>query len=519
MAFDENEDIDSEANPPDQGAGALPMGGDSELPDDDQVQAIDENAPPTPGNDGEVERAFQATTPTATEGALPTQDTSEPPSRVSSEIPSLIQRILDFAKEKFGEAKGVLPTSDEMGAAEEARSAAARTTGRVPPERMKPVTGPDLSGVKQVFTGPEEESDDFHQGDYANDGPAPAAPLSKIEAGAGAARPDTLAAVKNAVNPNGWMNDVEAAAKSISYAMNKGGMDAGLGILQAYRREYDVAKSFAQVAFEHGNVTSALDAANRAMRNLPGGEWAQFTQGPGNSITATVAVVGQPAETYNLSPQQFHNLLNGKVGVYDAMLDRGVGQTIAGIGRKVEPYTPRVVPGTRAERLKEQEASDAAERAESLENVKGKNRVEEQRAKSEGFLGKEQVRRDTALGVQSMKSEDARAKTEAYSRAAVARVLGQLQKQHENTENAREQARLRAMAKIVQMVGQGGDIDAADAQLRKYGSSIQDLFGGQPTRAPQAPSAPRQAPAQGGAKPAGKWVFGPDGKPVWQPGG
>ncbi len=150
---------------------------------------------------------------------------------------------------------------------------------------------------------------------------------------------DTKNAIENKVDPPQALSGPSRAMETVKYAANTGGMDAGLGAYQRYAAEYDPARSFAAVALDHGNVSSALDAANRAFKSVPSDESVQFAQGPGPYITATVMGKNGAVNAFRLAPNQLSNLLKGQAGQFENVVHNGVQQALTSLVTP-RPSTP-----------------------------------------------------------------------------------------------------------------------------------------------------------------------------------
>jgi hypothetical protein len=163
-------------------------------------------------------------------------------------------------------------------------------------------------------------------------GNAIAAPFQKAAAGYAAgwqrllsgqgAMPHAVAeTVAASTNPDG-SNPTETL-DALHKATERGGPDTGVAFMQNRVGVYDAARGWAAAAYDGKNLSAAIDAANRAYKNLPLAEQVKFSTGPNGSVTATVsgANEGDQPISYALPSANFRELMRGKSGfAYDILM-------------------------------------------------------------------------------------------------------------------------------------------------------------------------------------------------------
>jgi hypothetical protein len=120
-------------------------------------------------------------------------------------------------------------------------------------------------------------------------------PLMQHLGGAKAMDPNIVRAIEYALDPQGSMPPVEKKMRAVQHAYQKGlqqtgdpreAANAALGVLQHQRKNYDMWRTAAAVKMHHGDIGSAIEAANKAFE-APFGHTVHFAPA-GDSVTATI---------------------------------------------------------------------------------------------------------------------------------------------------------------------------------------------------------------------------------------
>lgn len=142
------------------------------------------------------------------------------------------------------------------------------------------------------------------------------------------------------------MSPDEVNLRSVHLAAQQGGKDTAWALMQHYRQKFGTYRNFAAAALngspqKPGDLNAAIQAANQAFPNVLDGTQVQFAPAQ-NGIQATVNKVGgnQPIAKTVLTPQQFGQLLQGKAGQYDNLMEHttaGALRQVQGTGQQQQP--------------------------------------------------------------------------------------------------------------------------------------------------------------------------------------
>jgi hypothetical protein len=154
--------------------------------------------------------------------------------------------------------------------------------------------------------------------------------------GDNAATPQEVQGIAAQVGNTG--NPDANAALTVAKAAEVGGPEAADKVIAYGKQRYNVQMAHALAAAQGtpqrpADLRVAADSATKAYSFMPDGVGARFTASP-NGITATVTPWGQQPSTYELSPQQFAQVVDVKKdGLFDAVYARG------GIGSILDEVT------------------------------------------------------------------------------------------------------------------------------------------------------------------------------------
>ena len=190
-----------------------------------------------------------------------------------------IDQVMQFGRQKHG-LGGAQQQAPAQGGVLPTQSFADGGMVQSPANGM----GPDVQQAMQYLSG-------------ADALPMPA--VQQLERGTGAQDPDM------------------AKLAAVHTAAQRGGPQMAWGLMQNYRKQYDLNRTNAAVKLAHGQLPLAAQAATQAYSNVLDGTKTVFTPGQdGKSVVAQVQHLGngRPLSSVSLTIPQFAQLLIGNKG-------------------------------------------------------------------------------------------------------------------------------------------------------------------------------------------------------------
>jgi hypothetical protein len=377
--------------------------------------------------------------------------------------------------------------------------------------------------------------------------------LTNFLRGSNAMDPQTQSALVNAVDPNNIKSPNQQSLDTLEYATEKAGPAAAAALMQGQVQKYDALRFYAANAVGAGNIGSAVDAANRAFKNLPVEESIHFEANHGN-VTATVTDPDGQPQAYTLNPTQFQKLLGTQNGLGYSVLVHGPHAAMQALGATAgvsdqtqaqpQPAAPDAEDRTQAEMMHpgggwaERQKQNEFMVAQKQQREARAHQLQVEREKGENLLRVAQTRGTASENVANTRGAATveSAKIGAEGREKMWDIRGvhgeNIQRIRQDAENKRFDQKMKndmmalglkmsrqsatdqekTQGGIIQsaikgMTAQGQDLDTVFAELKKQGVDVHGIFGQtQPTRAPAAPVVNGATAPQTGASPSGQNV-------------
>lgn len=132
------------------------------------------------------------------------------------------------------------------------------------------------------------------------------------------------------VDPQNTMDQNERTMRVIDAAQQQD-PNMGAAALQAARKHYDIYRAGAAKSLTEGQIPNAIQQANNAFDYAPDGTKAQFTADKNGIISASVHSMDGQTNKFNMSTDQFHQLLRGQHGMFDHVVEQGADGVIQAI--------------------------------------------------------------------------------------------------------------------------------------------------------------------------------------------
>lgn len=127
-----------------------------------------------------------------------------------------------------------------------------------------------------------------------------------------------------------------AVQRTFDDLKRKGDIDTASQLVQGLRQPYSNLLAYSQAAMDRGNSEAAMRFMEKAHDLLPNERKMSIRQGEGGNFVVTVApdrAGGGPSSTYNLSPQQFHQLAHGPAMQFDHAADNMIEKNLQILSR------------------------------------------------------------------------------------------------------------------------------------------------------------------------------------------
>ena len=349
--------------------------------------------------------------------------------------------------------------------------------------------------------------------------------------GANAASPQAVAAIKNAMDPNGSMSGTQLAMAAPAYAYDKfiqnghspqEAAQAADEVNQHQRKEYDLARGLSVSMFDRGNIQGSIDSMNKAMEG-PFHQNVHFFQGAGRDIIASVSDMnGDNPSTYHLSPQRFRQFMMSTPGSFDNLATNGAENTLKTMthnlaslddyaAQRAQAQFPWASQGSQREALQTKLEGETKDRSNKIETARETNATR-QATTAQQVAGRQSVadtaaeaRKTSAIirgsygeDIQRLKQEAETTRNTDNIKAATSRFAQKLQNDRENQE---VRTLGNAMQSTIKAINPRDANDLFD-QMEKAGIPLRSMLQGGGAAAATAPKVQgAQAPQVQGAAP------------------
>lgn len=152
--------------------------------------------------------------------------------------------------------------------------------------------------------------------------------------GGGALSKDQWEQMNQQVDPDNSMDQNERTLRVIDNAQQQD-PQLGAAAIQTARKHYDLYRAGAAKSLGENDMANAVAQANHAFDYVPDGTKTQFTADRNGVISTSVHTMDGQTQKFNLSTDQFHQLLRGQAGMFDHVVTNGahaVTSAITGAG-------------------------------------------------------------------------------------------------------------------------------------------------------------------------------------------
>ena len=396
--------------------------------------------------------------------------------------------------------------------------------GNMPTALAGMVNGPDAYSQQQQGQqqpAPQQDQGQGQQGDQ----------WARLW-GANAASPQAVAAIKNAMDPNGSMSATQLAMAAPAYAYDKfiqnghspqDAAQAADEVNQHQRKEYDLARGLSVSMFDRGNIQGSIDSMNKAMEG-PFHQNVHFFQGAGRDIIASVSDMnGDNPATYHLSPQRFRQFMMSTPGSFDNLATNGAENTLKTMthnlaslddyaAQRAQAQFPWASQGAQKEALQTKLEGEAKDRGNKVETARETNATR-QATTAQQVAGRQSVAETAAdarktaaiirgsygMDIQQLKQE---AETGRSAASLKAKALQFAQKLQADRENQEVRTLGNAMQSSIKAINPRDANDLFD-QMEKAGIPLRSMLQGGGAAAATAPRVQgAQAPQVQGAQAA-----------------
>jgi len=173
--------------------------------------------------------------------------------------------------------------------------------------------------------------------------------------GVGAADPDTMNTIRNALDPDKRLSEdgrnLAAFSHVYGHYMKQGNLEgaqrAAATMVQFFRSVSNRYQALAQAAAEKGDVNGTVKAVMKAYANIPNGQEVQIQQRPDGSLaySLTDSASGKTIENGIATPEQLLEFVTkGGMRSFDDIIAAASGQRVAGAGggRGKKDATPKL---------------------------------------------------------------------------------------------------------------------------------------------------------------------------------